>query len=90
MRMLLTVTVPTIQGNAALKDGSFQATMGALMNERKPEAAYFTTSAEGERTAYLVIDMTDSSAMPAFTALHARVTMQPVMNFADLTAGLKA
>lgn len=94
MRTLMTVRIPTDKGNTALKDGTLQRTLGAFKNERKPEAAYFTVSPEGERCAYFVFDMTEASSMvaigePLFMALEARITLSPIMNFEDLTAGFK-
>ena len=90
----MTVRIPTARGTAALKDGSLQRTLGAFMDERKPEAAYFTVSPEGERCALFVFDMVDTSVIPAigeplFAALEAKITLSPVMNIDDLTTGLK-
>ena len=94
MRTLMTVRIPTVKGNAALKDGSLQRTLGAFMDEQKPEAAYFTVSPDGERSAVFVFDMADSSTIvavsePFFTELEAKITIAPVMNVEDLTTGLK-
>ncbi|GAA1924576.1 hypothetical protein [Streptantibioticus ferralitis] len=58
----------------------------------QPEAAYFF-SLDGMRTALFVFDPADTSQLPrltepAFRELKARVSMCPVMNLDDLTAGL--
>lgn len=92
MRTLMTITIPVEVGNRALKDGTLPATIGGLMEKLNPEAAYFTPST-GERSAWVVFDLADTSDIPTITEplfenLHAKVTFSPVMNFDDLQAGL--
>ena len=41
MRMMLRWTVPVERGNQAIKDGTLARTIQALLEELKPEAAYF-------------------------------------------------
>jgi hypothetical protein len=58
----------------------------------KPEAMHFTTF-DGKRTAFVVFDLPDSSALPIFTEpffmeLNAEVQVAPVMNGDDLQKGL--
>jgi len=94
MRTLVTVTVGTEAGNGAIKDGSLPKIIEAFMREYKPEAAYFTTTEGGERSALFVIDLADPSAIPSmaepfFMGLNARVTFRPVMNPDELSAGLQ-
>jgi hypothetical protein len=91
--MMLTINIPTEDGNRAIKDGSLAKIMENFMRQYKPEAAYFGTQ-NGERTAYYVFDMADPSdlpsiAEPTFMGLNARISLQPVMNAQDLQAGLK-
>ena len=92
MRMMLKVTVPTVEGNKALKDGSMGKFIEHTLSDLKPEAAYFTAE-KGQRTAYLFVDMTDSSEMPHFgerffLAFNAAVDFVPVMNAEELKKGL--
>jgi hypothetical protein len=92
MRMLLKFKVPVERGNQAFKDGSLAATIQSLIEELKPECAYFGPD-EGERSGFMVFDMTDPAqipkiAEPLFTALHAEVDFFPVMNADDLKRGL--
>ena len=91
MRMLLKVSIPVEAGNAAVRSGSLGATIQRILDEVKPEAAYFSED-EGERTGYIFFDMQKSSqlttlAEPWFLALNAKVTFRPAMNLEDLKEG---
>jgi hypothetical protein len=93
MRMMMTASIPVDVGNAAISDGSLGATLKGILEDLKPEAAYFTTGETGERTAILFLEMKDSAeivrvAEPFFLRFEARVTFQPVMNPEDLAAGM--
>ena len=93
MRMMLRWTVPVERGNEAIKDGSLARTLESLMEELKPEAAYFWPEA-GERGGMMVFDMTDPSqipqiAEPLFMNLDAAVEFLPVMNADDLKQALE-
>lgn len=92
MRMMLRVSVPTVEGNKALKDGSLGKLIEQSLSELKPEAAYFTAE-NGQRTAYLFVDIGDSSEMPYyaerfFLGFNATVDFIPVMNAEELKKGL--
>lgn len=95
MRMLMTVMLPHLEFNAALKAGTVEKKMGQIMEALKPEAAYFTCIA-GHRAALLVIDVADPSQIPAvaepwFLGFNADVDFNPVMTADDLKqAGLEA
>jgi hypothetical protein len=52
MRMLLKVTIPVETGNAAARNGSLGATIKSILDDLKPEAAYFAEDS-GERTSLL-------------------------------------
>lgn len=94
MRVMLRAHLDTQVSNDALKDGRLQKVVQKLMEDLKPEAAYFGPS-EGGRSCTFVFDMQDSSRMPSiaepfFEELGARIEIQPVMNAEDLQKGLAA
>jgi hypothetical protein len=88
MRVLLKVSIPIAEGNAAIADGSLGNTLSSILADIKPEAAYFAED-NGARTAFLVVNLSDSSQIPAvaepfFLAFNARVEFHPAMNLEDL------
>ena|ERR1700733_1587120 len=90
MRMMMQMTIPVEAGNHAARTGAFGITFQKMLESLKPEAAYFTSGASGERGGFIVFDMKDTSQIPAiaepfFLAFNARVTFFPVMNAEDLT-----
>ena len=92
MRTMLKIHFPVDQSNKAVKDGSLPQLMGKMLEQLKPEAAYFLPD-KGRRSAIFVFDLKDPSqipmvAEPFFEALHAEVEMTPVMNAEDLKSGL--
>ena len=60
----MNVRIPHKPFNAAVKDGSVGAKINRIMEAIKPEAAYFTEQ-NGQRGAVLVVDVADSSKIPA-------------------------
>jgi hypothetical protein len=88
MRFLLKVNIPVEIGNAAAKAGKLGETIQSILEDLKPEAAYFTDD-KGQRTALLFLDMQDASQIPAiaepwFQAFNASIELHPVMVAGDL------
>jgi hypothetical protein len=91
MKMLMYVSIPHHQFNAAVKEGSVGAKLNRILEAIKPEAAYFTEH-EGKRGAVLVVDLPDASKIPAlaepwFLTFEADVEFRPVMTADDLKKG---
>jgi hypothetical protein len=94
MRMMLKFTLPVEKGNAAVRDGSLERVLESVMNNLKPEAAYFGPF-EGKRGGVIFFNLSDPSqivevAEPLFLNLNAEIELVPVMNGDDLRKGLTA
>jgi hypothetical protein len=94
MRVLRTVRLPHHIFNAAVKDGTAAAKMARILEANKPEAAYFTEY-NGQRSAVLVVELSDPSKIPSlaepwFLTFQADVELRPAMTLEDLKrAGLE-
>jgi hypothetical protein len=91
MRMLLKVSIPVEAGNATVRGGHLGSTIKRILDDLKPEAAYFAED-NGERTGYIFFEMKQPSdltaiAEPWFLAFNARVTVRPAMTLKDLADG---
>ena len=95
MRILLRVKFPHEPFNAFVRDGSIGAKMKRILDEAKPEAAYFTEY-DGHRSGILIINLADPSKVPAFAepwflTFNADCEFRVVMTPEDLgKAGLEA
>ena len=88
MRFFVKVNIPVETGNAAAKAGTMGSTIQSILEDLKPEAAYFTDD-NGQRTGLLFLDMEDASQIPAiaepwFLAFNAGIEFHPVMLMEDL------
>ncbi|MEO6960143.1 MAG: panthothenate synthetase [Burkholderiaceae bacterium] len=66
MKMLLTVEFPHEPFNSLIKSGKAEEIMGRVLEAIKPEAVYFTEQ-DGTRCAIFVINVQNSSDIPAFS-----------------------
>jgi hypothetical protein len=94
MRTMARISIPVEAGNSGIQSGSLPKVMQQTAERWKPEAMYFTTF-DGRRTAYIIFDLPDASAIPPFAEpffleLNAEVTIAPVMNGDDLQKGLSS
>src|SRR5689334_16663701 len=88
MRCILKARIPNEHGNGLITEGRLKEVMGGIMEELKPEAAYFYAEG-GERTAIFIVDLAEASKIPAlaeplFLALGARIDFHPAMTAEDL------
>jgi hypothetical protein len=88
MRFLMKVSIPNEAGNKAIRDGTLGKTISRILEELKPEAAYFT-AIDGQRTGFIVADMKDAHQMvsigePWFLAFNASFEVHPAMTPEDL------
>jgi len=94
MRMLMQVTLPPEPFNSYVRDGSIGERMEAILEDAKPEAAYFT-SIHDSRGGILVVDVADPSdvprlAEPWFLQFEADIDFSVAMTPEDLArAGLE-
>jgi hypothetical protein len=92
MRVMVRFSFPVVAGNAAIRTGKVEKVFQQLMEELKPEAAYFH-GVNGDRGGFFVIDMRESSqiadtAERLFFGLEAKIELIPVMSPTDLQKGL--
>ncbi len=88
MKFLLKVSIPNQEGNSAAKSGTLITTIVKILEDLKPESAYFSDE-DGMRTGYLFVDMNDSSEIPKiaepwFQAFNAGIEIHPAMGLEDL------
>ncbi len=64
MRILFDVVFPIEPFNSLVRKGVVGELMHKILGATKPEAVYFTDH-NGQRSALLVVDLADASAIPA-------------------------
>jgi hypothetical protein len=92
MRMMVKFTFGAESGNEILRSGKINALLQQVMEDLKPEAAYFYAE-NGQRSGHFIIDSQDSVDLvrvcePLWFGLKADVEMVPVMNGEDIQKGL--
>ena len=88
MRVLVITKNPVQKSNETIKDGGFAEINKRILEEMKPEAAYFL-AIDGQRSGIFVVDLDDASQIPAlaepfFLNFEASVDIYPVMTVEDL------
>jgi hypothetical protein len=93
VRFVLHISLPVEKFNQAVRDGTAGQKIGRILEDTKPEAAYFCAK-DGKRGGFLVVDISDTSEMPRFAepwflSFDATVEFLPAMTPEDLQrAGL--
>ncbi len=88
MRFLVKARMDVETANALARAGKLGSTIQSIVEDLKPEAAYFVAD-KGQRTAILVVNMEDPSQIPAlaepwFLAFNADIEATPAMVAEDL------
>jgi len=94
MRWMIKFSIPVDSGNELVKSGKISQNFQSLIEDFKPEAAYFFPE-NGQRSGFMIVNMTDSSdlakvAEAFWFGLRADISVTPVMNGEDLEKGLGA
>jgi hypothetical protein len=92
MRVMIRFSFPADLGNEIVSSGKINQIFKSLLDDLKPEAAYFFPES-GQRGGLFVVNMADSSDVakmlePIWLGIKADVTVTPVMNGEDLQKGL--
>lgn len=88
MRMMMLIQMPLEPFNAMVKNGTAGPTMMKILDDVKPEAAYFSER-EGKRGGILIVDISKPSDVPRlsepwFLKFHASVEFRICMKPEDL------
>jgi hypothetical protein len=88
MRFMVKAIWDVEKGNELARKGNLGKIAQTILEEIKPEAAYFLAQ-KGKRSAILFVNIDDASKIPAiaepwFLALNASVEFKPVMKLVDL------
>jgi len=87
MHFLVKVIIPVQAGNAMVRDPKFGKKLEGILNDIKPKETYFAVDG-GQRTMYLVVEISDASRIPAVSepfwlAFEASVECIPIMTEKD-------
>jgi hypothetical protein len=88
MRFIAHLSLPAAKFNEAMRDGTAGKKMARILEETKPEAAYFTSKG-GNRGGYLIYNIAQASDVPSlaepwFLNFEATIEFMPVMLPEDL------
>ncbi|QKW22782.1 hypothetical protein HUT16_30125 [Kitasatospora sp. NA04385] len=93
MRTLIVAEIDTDKSNDLITSGRMTEMMGRMMEQLRPEAAYFYPL-NGHRGFTLVVDVDQESALvgtmePLWMQLGAKVTVTPCMSADELRSGIE-
>lgn len=88
MRFLMKVSLCGETGNEVIRSGKIGETIGRILEQQRPEAAYFTEE-DGKRTGFIVVNIDHPYQIPSlcepwFLAFDAEVRLHPAMTVQDL------
>jgi hypothetical protein len=88
MRFLIKIELPVERANTLAKEGALGKKIQSILEDQKPEAAYFAAY-NGKRAAFVFLDLQEPSQLPAiaepwFLAFNADIQAIPAMNLEDL------
>jgi hypothetical protein len=94
MRVMVKFRIPVEGGNESVRSGRINTILGKIMEDLKPEAAYFYSEG-GWRAGLFVVSMNDSSEVfqigeRLWIGLGAEVELVPVMAADDIKKGLES
>ena len=92
MRVMVKFSFAADAANTAIRTGKVERVFQQLMEDLKPEAAYFH-SVDGDRGGFFIVNMQESSqiaeiAERLFFGVNAKIELVPVMTADDLRKGL--
>lgn len=92
MRFMVKFWIPVSEGNELVQEGKIGKVFHSLMDDFKPEAAYFFTE-QGVRSGFMVLNVGEQPefiklAESFWFGLRAKISITPVMNGEDLEKGL--
>jgi hypothetical protein len=93
MRFVMHISLPVEKFNHAVRDGTAGQKLRRILDETRPEAAYFCAK-DGKRGGYLIVNLSEPSEIPRFAEpwflnFDATVEFLPTMTPEDLQrAGL--
>ena len=92
MRVMVKFSFSVDAGNAAIRTGKLERVFQQLIEDLKPEAAYFH-AVDGDRGGFFIVNMQESSqiadiAERLFYGVNAKIELVPVMSPDDLRKGL--
>jgi hypothetical protein len=93
MRMLLKVQYETAAANEGLRSGRIGQNMPTMLEQLKPEAAYFVNN-DGKRTAFVVFDLENNAQLvhmvePFYHLANAEVEVTPAVTLDELRQGIQ-